>query len=204
LTEDEELLLIYIHPGIYLRELQQMLYSSTGCMVDASTICRAVHRCGMTRQRIKHVSLKQSDTKRLEFQAEMSAFVASTFLWIDETGFNNRNAIRKYGYGIRGQPPQDRKRYSAIGILSVEGVQDVYLTEDSVDGEKCAYFLQYSLLPIIMPFDGRNHNRELLTGVGVLIRLLPAYSPDLNLIVFTEVKQYLQANSSLLNTTIII
>ena len=71
-----------------------------------------------------------------------------------------------------------------------------------------------------MPFDGRNPNSvvimdnasihkveevvELLTGVGVLIRFLPAYSPDLNPIeeVFAEVKQYLQANSSLLNTTI--
>ena len=229
LSEYEELLLmqfILVHPGIYLRELQQMLYSSTGRMVDASTICRTVHRFGMTRQRIKHVSLRQSDTKRAEFQAEISTFDASMLLWIDETGFDNRNAIRKYGYGIRGQPPQDRtlvlrgKRYSAIGILSVEGVQDVYLTEDSVDGEKFTHFLQHSLLPIITPFDGWNHNSvvimdnasihkveevvELLTGVGVLIRFLPAYSPDLNPIeeVFAEVKQYLQANSSLLNTII--
>ena len=72
-----------------------------------------------------------------------------------------------------------------------------------------------------MPFDGRNHNSvvimdnasshkveevvELLTGVGVLSRFFPAYSPDLNPKeeVLTEVKQYLQANSSLLNTTII-
>lgn len=73
-----------------------------------------------------------------------------------------------------------------------------------------------------MPIDGRNHNSvvtmdnasihkveevvELLTSVGVLIRFLPAISPDLNSIeeVFAEVKQYLQAISSLLNTTIII
>ena len=56
-------------------------------------------------------------------------------------------------------------------------------TEVSVGGEKLAHFLQYCLLPIIMPFDGRNHlvvimdNAyihnvkevvELPTGVGVL------------------------------------
>ena len=31
----------------------------------------------------------------------------SMLIWIDETGSDRRNALRKYGYGIRGQPPQD-------------------------------------------------------------------------------------------------
>ena len=59
LCESEELLLIQqilLHPGIYLRELQDNLFNSTGRMVDASTICRTVHRLGFTRQKIKHVS----------------------------------------------------------------------------------------------------------------------------------------------------
>ncbi len=52
LCEYEELLLtqlVLYHPGIYLQELQQQLYDSTGRWVDASTICRTVHRLGMTR-----------------------------------------------------------------------------------------------------------------------------------------------------------
>ena len=65
------------------------------------------------------------------------------FLWIDETGCDLRNAVRKYGYGIRGLLPQDYslklrgKRYSAIGILSSEGIKDVYLAESGVNG-KCS------------------------------------------------------------------
>jgi len=49
--------------------------------------------------------------------------------------------MRKYGYGIRGMTPQDYtlkirgKRYSAVGILTTEGVEDVYAEEDSVNGE---------------------------------------------------------------------
>ena len=63
------------------------------------------------------------------------------FLWIDETGCDLQNALRKYGYAIRGLPPQDYsltlrgKRYSAIGILSMEGIKDVYIAEGSVNGE---------------------------------------------------------------------
>ena len=118
-----------------------MLCNSTGCMVHTSTICRTVHRLGMTRQRIKHILLRQSEAKGAEFQAEISVFNTSMLLWIDETRFDGRSTIRKYGYGIRGQPPHDQtlvlrgKRYSAIGVLSTEGVQDVYLTDDSVDGD---------------------------------------------------------------------
>ena len=150
----------------------------------------------------------------------MSVFDTSMLLWIDETGFDCRNAIRKYGYGIRGQPPQDRtlvlrgKRYSAIGVLSTEGLKDVYITDDSVDGDTFVHFLRHTLLPILMPFDGQNPNSvvimdnasihhideviELLTAVGALVKFLPAYSPDLNPIeeVFAQVKQFIQASTS--------
>lgn len=45
---------------------------------------------------------------------------------------------------------------------------------------------------------------ELLSGCGVIIKFLPAYSPDLNPIekVFAEAKHFLQANDLLLNTTL--
>ena len=81
LCEFEELLLIQLilaHPGIYLRELQQLLYHSTSCWVDASTVCRTVHRLGMTRQ---CVFLQRSEVKRVEFWAEISAFEPSMMFW---------------------------------------------------------------------------------------------------------------------------
>ncbi len=179
----------------------------------------------MTRQRIKHLSIRQSEIKRAEFWAEISAFDPSMMLWVDESGCDRRNALRKYGYGIRGQPPQDRslilrgKRYSAIGILSTERVEDVYITDGSVNGETLLDFVQRDMLPLLMPFDGHNPNSivimdnasihhvdqvvELITSVGALVRFLPPYSPDMNPIeeVFAEVKHYLQANGSLFDTS---
>ena len=47
-------------------------------------------------------------------------------VWVDETDCDLRNAMRKYGYGTRGMPPQDYtlklrgKRFSAIGVLTTE------------------------------------------------------------------------------------
>ena len=229
LSEHEELLLtqlILAYPGIYLRELQQHLYNATGRWVAASTVCRTVHHLGMTRQRIKHLSIRQSEIKRAEFWAEMTAFNTEMLLWVDESGCDRRNALRKYGYGIRGQPPQDRslilrgKRFSAIGILSTQGVEDVYITDGAVDSETFLDFVRRDMLPILMPFNGQNPNSvvimdnasihhvdevvELITSCGALVRFLPPYPPDMNPIeeVFAEIKLYLQANSSLFESSL--
>ena len=112
LSEFDELQLIQLilsRPGIYLRDLQRELFYSTGNLVDMATICR---KC---RQKIKHIALQQSEILRIQFVD------SSIVLWIDETGSDRRNALRKYGYHIRGQPPQDHQlklrgiRYSAVG-----------------------------------------------------------------------------------------
>ena len=118
----------------------------------------------MTRQHIKHLSLRRSEAKRAKFWAEMSVFDPNMMLWVDESGCDRRNALRKYGYGIRGQPPQDYslilrgKRYSAIGIISTKGVQDVYITDGTVNGDRFFDFVRQDMLPLVMPFDGQSPN----------------------------------------------
>lgn len=106
--------------------------------------------------------------------------------------------IRKYGYSLRGLPAcvhqlhVGGKRLSAIPVLTTNGIEDLYVTKDSVDGTK---FEEFLILPIILPFDGVNPNlvvimdnasihhlervRDLITGIGARLMFLPPYSPDL-------------------------
>ena len=112
LSEFDELQLIQLilsRPGIYLRELQRELFYSTGNLVDMATICRVVKRMRMSRQKIKHIALQQSEILRIQFAAEMAAIDSSIVLWIDETGCDRRNALRKYGYGIRLRTTSTRR-----------------------------------------------------------------------------------------------
>ena len=217
--------LVLTKPGIYLRELQEELYAHTLHWVDVATICRTLQRIGMTRQVIRHYAWQRSELSRAEFWLEFWYHSPEMIIWIDESGFNKRNALRKYGYGIRGVPPQDftltvrGTRYSAIGILSTEGVEDVYITEESVDGDTFLHFVRTCLLPLLQSFDGYSSKSvvvldnasihhvtpviETIRSVGAIVRFLPAYSPDMNPIenVFGEVKQYLQANESAFQVT---
>jgi len=91
--------LILSNPGIFLRELQEELQKA-GCCVNVSTVCRAVNKMGLSRQKITHIALQRSELERVQFIAEMSAFDPTMIVWIDETGCDRRNALRHYGYGI--------------------------------------------------------------------------------------------------------
>ena len=125
------------------------------------------------------------------------------------------------GYSLRGTPAQvfqlrvGGKRISAIPILTTRGIEDVYTSTETVNGERFEDFLCQCLLPIIMPYDGVNprsvvvldnasiHHlarvQDIITGVGARLVFLPPYSPDLMPLeeVFAEVKALLQANDSI-------
>ncbi len=88
------------------------------------------------------------------------------------------------------------KSINAFGVMSLSGIEDVYISEENVNGDVFEDFMRTTLLPILMPFNGINSHsvvvmdncsvqhvesvQETITSVGALIRLLPSYSPDLN------------------------
>ena len=62
-------------------------------------------------------------------------------VFIDESGTDRRDTLRKYGYSIRGKSPRSsrllcRGKYiSAIAIMSCSGMLDVRIEHESVDGD---------------------------------------------------------------------
>ena len=101
------------------------------------------------------------------------------------------------------------KRISAIPILTTRGIEDVYTSTETINGERFEDFLCQFLLPIIMPFDGvkprsvvvmdnasiyhLTRAQDIITGIGARLVFLPPYSPDLMPLeeVFAEVKALL-------------
>ena len=80
-----------------------------GIDVSLSNICRTFKRMGVTRQAMHHIALQQCDHKRAKYMAEISMYDPSMLVFIDETGFDCCNMIRKHGYSFRGIPVQDRR-----------------------------------------------------------------------------------------------
>ena len=133
-----------------------------------------------------------------------------------------RNAVRKRGYSVRGMTPRNHQllargtRYSAIPVMSHQGILDVCLFEGSVNGERFEGFVKNTLLPTLKPFNCVNEHSVVIldnasihhvSGVADLIQnqagakllFLPPYSPDLNPLeeVFSEVKSIMKKHSTL-------
>lgn len=224
----EQLTLLHLilkHPGIYLKEIQDKLEHIYGVSISVSTICRTLKRMGCTRQSMYHIALQRSDSLRANFIAEISIFDPNMLVWVDESGCDRRNTVRKYGYSIRGIPLCDQRllvrgtRYSAIPIISTLGVHDVYLAEGTIDGHRFAQFVESCLLPVLNPFNGINpcsvvimdnasihhvdENQDLIEGSGARLIFLPPYSPDLNPVegVFSQVKRMMKENHTLFEVT---
>ena len=199
--------------------------ASTGTFADCSIIRRFFKKIGVTRQKIRHIALQRSEEERGEFFAEMSMYDPSMLLWVDETGCDKRKLQCNMGYGIIGIPSRDHtfklcgKRYPVIAVMSVNGVEDIYIHEGNVNEEVFMRFVRKCLLPILMTYNGQNpssvvimdnasvHKRSaiqgIINGVGALLRFLPVYSPDLHPIeeVFAKVKEFLTANDGVLRVT---
>ena len=212
-------------PGMYLYELQDQLHQALGVIVSVSTICRTMKFMGCTRQVIRHIAIQRSDAMRAKFMSEISSYDPSMFVWIDESGCDRRNSTRKFGYSIRGIPPVDHRllvrgtRYSAIPVMSVAGIHDVYLAEGSVDGDRFSHYVTEYLLPVLLPFNGTNPhsivimdnasihhvdtNVQLIENSQAKVIFLPPYSPDFNPLepVFSKVKTIMKENDKLFQVT---
>ena len=225
LGEYEQLILLRLiltKPGIYLTEVQSGLLEKFGVLVSLPTICRTLRFMGCTRQSMHHVAIQRSDLLRARFMAEVAMYDPYFFIWLDETGCDRRNTIRKYGYSIRGLPLSDHRllvrgvRYTAIPVISMEGVHDVYLHEGNMNGDYFSKFVRNCLLPILQPFNWVNSRsvvildnasihhveevRDLIeVQAGSKLLYLPPYSPDLNPAegVFSQIKSIMKQNSDL-------
>lgn len=226
LGDYEQLVLLRIigeNTGIYLSEIQAKLQLRFGVKVSAATICRTLKFMGCTRQVTQHVALQRSDECRARFMAEVSVYDVSMLIWIDESGCDKRNSVRKRAYGIRGITPKDHRllvrgtRFSAIPVISTDGVHDVYLCEGNVNGEIFAEFVQHYLYGFVQPFNWVNKHSVIIMDnasihhvdevVDIIenqlkarLLFLPPYSPDLNPAeeVFSKVKSIMKQNDSLL------
>ena len=226
LDELHELFVIALvaeNPCISLQEMCNKIEEATGLLIAGSTVCRVLKRNGYTRKQIQTVARQRSVDYRAYFRATVANFTSNQLVWLDETGSDARNHIRRYGYSLRGITPVYHRmlirgrRVSAITAISNDGLVGVELTHGSVNGDIFADFVRGTLIPEMQSFDGSTEKKsvvimdncsihhvrvvkDLLDSAGIITLYLPPYSPDYNPIelAFSSVKYYLKQHDELL------
>ena len=70
LNSQEEIVIldaVFENPGIYLDKIQRYLEEKAGVVISIPTICKTVQRLGLTRRKVRHTVLSQSDAQRALF-----------------------------------------------------------------------------------------------------------------------------------------
>ena len=169
--------------------------------------------------------MQRSDLLQAEYLLDMQVFHGhpKMLVFVDETGADRRNCLRRFEYSLRGKPAVSKKllvrgqRVLAIAAMSTEGILDCYTVTGSVNGSQFSDFVQQALLPQLLPFNGVNARSvvildnasihhvdgvvDLIESTGALVFFLPPYSPDLNAIeeAFSKLKITLRAIEALLD-----
>ena len=87
--------------------------------------------------------------------AEVSAYDPNMFIWVDETGSDRCKSIRQYGYSLRGMKAVCHhlniggKLVSAIPVLTTRGIENVFTTTGSVNGEVFESFVREYILIVV-------------------------------------------------------
>ena len=208
--------LILSNPGIYLHEIQLRIQEEFYLTIDCSTICRFLHKSGFSHQRLRIVASQQNEYLRASYAIDVSLYHKDMLVFVDETGCDRRNLLRKKGYSIRGKPAVTHKllvrgeHVSVIAAISTKGLLDVKICRGGVDSDTFYDFINDNLLPFLYPFEDNNpqsvvildnckihHAYETVHTIqecGALVHFLPPYSPDLNPIenIFSKVKTTLK------------
>ena len=112
LDEHSELIIIGLileSPTLYLDEVVQEVKEITSLTVSPPTICRLFKRYGFTRKRVRQIASQRCYPLRGAYMAHCTLFRRDMFVWIDETGSDARDHIRRFGYALRGMTPTSRR-----------------------------------------------------------------------------------------------
>ena len=84
--------------------------------------------CGITRKKIRQVALQRCAALRGAYITQCFMFCPDMFVFVDETGSDRRNCMRKYGYALRGMTPTTHRllcrgtRVNAIAGIATSGL----------------------------------------------------------------------------------
>ena len=187
-----------------------------GLEISVPNLCTFL-KSNFSRKKMQLVALQMDQGLRTQFITDVSLYNADTLIFIDETGCDCQNTIRKHGYGVRGKPVRCQKllvqgeKISVKAAMTVNGILDLQIVRGSVNGDVFMDFVERVLLPNLMPFNGTNPNSVVLLDncsvhhvegvvdtiqeMGTIVHFLPSYSPDLTPIelLFSKVKGLIQA-----------
>ncbi len=79
------------------------LLVTNGTQASITTICRFLRSCSFSRTKIRNIALQRNEDQRAKYVAEVTLYTPNMFVFVDETGSDRRDGMRRFGYALRGK-----------------------------------------------------------------------------------------------------
>ncbi|KAI7945174.1 hypothetical protein MJO28_010869 [Puccinia striiformis f. sp. tritici] len=193
--------LVRTNPGLFLSEIREGLYDSTGTLLSVEAIHHnLVNRLSITLKKAGTSNIRKCLVSKYNYVDEMRFFPANWLVFTDESSFCDRDLLRTSGRSEIGSPVerlvvnQNSQRISLLPAIGIDGLLAMATTLATFKGPKFENFLEFELIPSMNRYPGPNsvlvcdnaniHRGENVQRIcdqaGIRIIHLPTYCPELN------------------------
>lgn len=207
---------VLVSPEDPLEAIAENFGAQTGVQRSTATICRALHKLGYTRKRLRAFSRRRNEAAAKAFLADvLRHHDPSDLLFLDETSKDGRALRSCFGYAALGVSPIARnglyprgKRVSSLCSFDINGFVDWVHLEGTYDRARFVVAARRVVVRHVRPGtvvildNARIHKSAAFVrevhAAGGIVKFLPPYCFDLTPLdngAFGIVKRYLQKHA---------
>jgi len=144
--------LIKHRPDWFLDELQYMLQTNRFIAAHFTTIHRELVRAGISSKKIKKVASERNEQLRADFIGRMAQYSPEQLGFLDEVSKDERTSFRARGRSRKGTRAIQKgvfvrgRRFSAEGLLTIDGMVSNTVVEGSMVRAMYLEYLEFSVV----------------------------------------------------------
>ncbi len=81
----------------------------TGFDISPTVLCGYLSDMNFSRQKMKVIAKQRDEEVRSVYRSDVSLYTSHMLVFIDETGSDRRDSLRRYGCNLKGQTPKSFK-----------------------------------------------------------------------------------------------
>jgi len=149
--------LIRHRPDWFLDELQYLLQTNRFIAAHFTTIHRELVQAGISEKKIKKVASERNEDLRADFIARMAQYTPEQLGFLDEVSKDERTAFRTRGRSRKGTRAVMKgvfvrgRRFSAEGLLSIDGMVANTVVEGSMTPTLFIEYLEFTVVFSTIP-----------------------------------------------------
>ena len=144
--------LIKHRPDWFLDEMQYLLQTNRFISVNFLTIHRELVRAGISSKKIKKIASERNENLRADYIGRMAQYTPDQLGFLDEVSKDERTSFRARGRSQKGCRAVQKgvfvrgRRFSAIGLLTLDGIVSNTVLEGSMTRELFLEYLEFTVV----------------------------------------------------------